>query len=70
MGCLHTFKISGKEEPEEIKESKQYVFHVFKNLTILSNEENFFFSQLSHIIEENFCAAKVTTIGNWPVMSD
>lgn len=42
MGCFHTFKISKKEEPDEIIENKANVKHMLKNLTILSREENYF----------------------------
>ena len=70
MGCFHTFLISNKEEPEEILESKKEVHHFMKNISIISEEENYFESQLPRIVEENFCANLTSTIGNWPVQSD
>jgi hypothetical protein len=42
MGCFHTFKLSNKEEPEEIIENKKNVQNMLKNLSALSTEENYF----------------------------
>jgi hypothetical protein len=70
MGCFHTFKLSNKEEPEDILENKSNVEHMLKNLTSLSTEENYFESQLHKLIEEHLCAHKAAVAGNWPVQSD